>query len=490
MYKKIITLLIVLSIIVSGIIPSSEVEASNDPIIIVLDPGHGGTDPGAISNGIYEKNINLTIATYMKAALDEYSNVEVYMTRTTDTYLTLEERAIVAAEYDADLLISIHANSSTSSSANGVEVYYPNSNYTSNFTSSISYSKVKTLAQNLVDGLADLGLKNLGIKIRNSESNTLYDDGSLADYYGVIRESKIRGIPTILIEHGFLSNTSDRTTYLNSNAKLKTLALANVETIVETLGLTIVSAELTITAPTKTEYIVGESLDTTGLTVKAKYSDGTSKTLTSSDYTLSGFSSSSTGNKLITITHENATSKFLVTILPVGTDLSVQILGDVNGDSTITASDYLLIKDSFLNGITLSSSQIARADVKQDGSIKASDYLMLKDYFLGILASLPELESSSSTDSTTSETDSTTSETDASSDSTTSETDDASSDSTTSETDGLSTDSTTPESDGSSTDSTTPETDVEATGSTPEAGNTTTNDNISTEDISSLDGNE
>ena len=98
-------------------------------LVVVLDPGHGGSDPGATRGSVYEKTLNLKVAQYCKAELEKYSGVTVYMTRTGDSYLTLAQRAQKAADYGADILISIHQNSSESSAAYGAEVYYPNSNY-------------------------------------------------------------------------------------------------------------------------------------------------------------------------------------------------------------------------------------------------------------------------------------------------------------------------------------------------------------------------
>lgn len=344
------------------------------------------SDPGAVYSGVTENYINTKISAYMADALSEYTNVKVYQTRTTDVYLSLQDRADIAKKYNADLFISLHANASTSSSASGVEVYYPNGNYISNYSTSVSYSQTKAVAQKLLDGLTSLGLKNLGIKTRNA-SDYKYADNSTADYYGVIRNCKNHGIPAVLIEHGFMSNSSDMSNFLSSDAKLKVLALANVKSLVDYFGLTTTTIELSITAPNKTEYNVGDTIDTTGLVVKAKI-NGVSKTLTSSDYKVSGFSSATTGNKVISVTYEGETSKFVVCVLPVGQEVS-SLIGDVNGDGEVKASDYLLIKDSFLEGITLSQSQVNRADVKSDGEIKASDYLMIKDYFMCTLATLP-----------------------------------------------------------------------------------------------------
>ena len=81
-------------------------------------------------------------------------------------------------------------------------------------------------AAKIIEQLAKLGLKNNGIKIRNSEDNTTYPDGSLADYYGVIRRSKLYGIPAIIVEHAFVNNPSDAA-FLSSEDNLKKLGVAD-----------------------------------------------------------------------------------------------------------------------------------------------------------------------------------------------------------------------------------------------------------------------
>lgn len=81
-------------------------------VVIVLDPGHGGKDYGACENGAREKDINLAVAKKLRSLIDEeLKNVEVVMTRSTDTYLTLQQRADVANEAGGDLFMSIHVNS-------------------------------------------------------------------------------------------------------------------------------------------------------------------------------------------------------------------------------------------------------------------------------------------------------------------------------------------------------------------------------------------
>ncbi|MBO5302736.1 MAG: N-acetylmuramoyl-L-alanine amidase [Lachnospiraceae bacterium] len=196
-------------------------------MIIVLDPGHGGSDPGAVANGLREKDLTLKIATYCKEELEKYSGIKIYMTRTGDTYPTLDERVAYATEMKADVFVSFHINSFYTSSASGTEVYYPNANYKSDIG-----AEGKGLAEAVLKKLVELGLKNRGVKYTDSSTYT-YPDGSKADGYAVIRGSKNAGIPGILIEHAFISNPSDAQNYLGSDAALKKLGVADAAGIIE-----------------------------------------------------------------------------------------------------------------------------------------------------------------------------------------------------------------------------------------------------------------
>ena len=94
---------------------------------IVLDPGHGGHDPGAVGpNGLYEKDVVLDIALKLKKALSENQAFKVFMTRERDIFIPLEERTAFANSKHADLFISIHTNASPNKSARGIETYLLN----------------------------------------------------------------------------------------------------------------------------------------------------------------------------------------------------------------------------------------------------------------------------------------------------------------------------------------------------------------------------
>ena len=215
--------------------------AANDgKIVVVLDPGHDNTHAGARGNGCEEEKLTLKIAQYCKAELEKYQGVTVYMTRSdsgacpypgTSSADCNANRVAYAKSVGANVFVSIHLNSGPAS-ASGVEVYYPNSSYNPTVG-----AVGNGLAEKVLEQLVALGLNNRGTKIHNSEDNTTYPDGSLADYYGVIRRSKLAGFPAIIIEHAFLTNTSDVANHLSSEAQLQALGVADAAGIAQYYGL-------------------------------------------------------------------------------------------------------------------------------------------------------------------------------------------------------------------------------------------------------------
>jgi len=92
--------------------------------IVILDPGHGGDDPGAISpNGIREKNVVLSVARKIARKLNKKPGIKAYLTRKGDYFIPLSTRTRIAREYGADLFVSIHADSNFSTELQGTSVY-------------------------------------------------------------------------------------------------------------------------------------------------------------------------------------------------------------------------------------------------------------------------------------------------------------------------------------------------------------------------------
>lgn len=92
-------------------------------LVVVIDPGHGGTDPGSMAEGVCEKNINLEIAEAVKLKLVK-TGAKVILTREDDCFVDLEDRVALAAQHSAGIFISLHCNASEPDSATGVEIYY------------------------------------------------------------------------------------------------------------------------------------------------------------------------------------------------------------------------------------------------------------------------------------------------------------------------------------------------------------------------------
>ena len=110
-----------LSLIISG---SSSYTKTKKEWVIVIDPGHGGRDPGAIGSFSYEKNIVLPVALKMGGYLEKnIPNIKVIYTRKTDIYVDLAERPEIANRNKADLFISIHANAISKKSIKGTETW-------------------------------------------------------------------------------------------------------------------------------------------------------------------------------------------------------------------------------------------------------------------------------------------------------------------------------------------------------------------------------
>ena len=214
--------------------------ADDNALVIAIDPGHGGTDPGASGNGVVEKDANWAIAMACVNELNTYSGVKVVVTRTqNETVSGLDTRVQRAVKQGADVVISIHCNSVDGApDANGVETFVPNdTNYLYEQTRVPGYGLGSAIQKKLVS----LGFYDRTVKVRNSASGTMYKDASgkdvgIADYYGIIYNSRINGIPGIIVEHGFVSNASDAAK-LKDSTWLTKIGVADATAIAEYYGL-------------------------------------------------------------------------------------------------------------------------------------------------------------------------------------------------------------------------------------------------------------
>jgi N-acetylmuramoyl-L-alanine amidase len=149
--------------------------------LVVVDAGHGGRDPGAISaGGLYEKHINLAVALKV-ADLLEQAGVGVVMTREQDRYIELEERADIANRRKADLFVSIHADSAPNRSVQGFTIYVARA----------ASADAQRVAAGIKQAMAAAGCDSRGIRD--------------ADYKVLV----LTNCPAVLIELGYLTNTQD-----------------------------------------------------------------------------------------------------------------------------------------------------------------------------------------------------------------------------------------------------------------------------------------
>lgn len=155
-----------------------------DLVLIYLDGGHGGKDPGAAGNGILEKDIVLKICQKIQTKLADFQDVSVLMSRETDVFLSLDERTRKANAADADVLVSIHCNSALMSTAAGFESYiYPGAGSpTSAFQNIMHGEIIRALGTGIVD--------------RGKKSKNLH----------MLRDAKMKAI---LTENLFVSNGAD-----------------------------------------------------------------------------------------------------------------------------------------------------------------------------------------------------------------------------------------------------------------------------------------
>ncbi|MCP4544870.1 MAG: LysM peptidoglycan-binding domain-containing protein [bacterium] len=209
-------------------------------IVIAIDAGHGGEDPGAVYRGLYEKRITMDIARRLKRKIDAIPGFRCVLIRDGDYFIELSQRRKLANETDADMLISIHSNTAPNRSARGVEVYYLSTKgATSRAAQAVADLENRS---DLVGGVHPAANEEqvklvLGEKLSRSIersrllANIVWQeakrDKGLRSQRQVKRANfavcKMLSMPSILVEVGFMTNNNDRK-LLNSDSGLDTLA--------------------------------------------------------------------------------------------------------------------------------------------------------------------------------------------------------------------------------------------------------------------------
>lgn len=219
-------------------------KAQAQNLVVVLDPGHDNVHTGAHGNNLREEYLNLRIALACKMELETYEGVTVHMIRSSEvcpyggsgignSVQCNIRRVEFAKNVGANVYVSLHNNSSVNASAHGVGVYYPTTNY-----NAYCGEQGSKLADAILGQLVLTGLHNRGKEVRYSGDGSLYPDGSLADYYAVIKRNKLNGIPAVIVEHAFVSNYQDANSFLGSEDKLWALGVLDATGIANCYGLT------------------------------------------------------------------------------------------------------------------------------------------------------------------------------------------------------------------------------------------------------------
>ncbi|HKO17831.1 MAG TPA: N-acetylmuramoyl-L-alanine amidase, partial [Acidobacteriaceae bacterium] len=192
---------------------------------IVIDAGHGGHDSGTLGvDGIEEKDVVLDVALRLGKILHDRLGADIIYTRSDDTFIPLETRTAIANKAQADLFLSIHANSSPDPSARGVETYYLN--FTSDPTALDVAARENAVSDQSIHQLSDL-VKKIALKDKISESREFAADVEGSLYSGLQKGNeglKNRGVkkapfvvliganmPSILAEISFITNPKDGT---------------------------------------------------------------------------------------------------------------------------------------------------------------------------------------------------------------------------------------------------------------------------------------
>ncbi|QHT61597.1 N-acetylmuramoyl-L-alanine amidase [Paenibacillus lycopersici] len=165
-------------------------EASDKPYKIMIDPGHGGKDPGSEgSGGEWEKDSNLALAAKLYDLLKQDPAFEPRMTRTDDTFVELDDRAAMANDWHADVMISIHGNAFEDKTVAGTETYY-------RFDDGLRLADI--IHKQLVDalGFEDRGVKQESLKVLSLST-----------------------MPAVLIEPGYITNPAEEAVMLSGDGQ-------------------------------------------------------------------------------------------------------------------------------------------------------------------------------------------------------------------------------------------------------------------------------
>ena len=213
-------------------------------IVVMLDPGHGGKDPGAIGpTGLKEKDVVLTIGRMVREKLARYRQFEVEMTRDSDVFIPLEERTAMANQGNADIFVSLHINSSRNRNVRGISTYVL-SRATDREALELAAREngvsVKKLSEVkfIIDDLSTYGRKKESLKLAKTVNDAIVRN--IGSRHGPVHDLGLKQAPfyvlvgarmtAVLVETSFISNRKEERR-LRRHAYLETIADSVVEAI-------------------------------------------------------------------------------------------------------------------------------------------------------------------------------------------------------------------------------------------------------------------
>jgi len=209
---------------------------------VFIGVGHGGSDPGAVANGVKEKDLNLSIALACRDVLVKHG-VSVKMSREKEENDPIGEEIKECNAYGPDLAVDIHNNAG---GGDGAEVFYHHGG-----------GKGKTLAENILAEIVKVGQNSRGAKIRkNSQGN---------DYYGFIRSTNC---PAVIVECAFVDNATDLK-ILATDSQRKAMGEAIAKGILKTLGVEVQSEKSTLYRVQVGAYLYKENAEAMQKKIKA-----------------------------------------------------------------------------------------------------------------------------------------------------------------------------------------------------------------------------
>lgn len=241
--KRFLYALLCLILLCAATVSTQAQKAKNRPFTLVIDAGHGGKDPGAIGRrGTKEKHINLSVAKlFGKAVANKYPEIKIIYTRSKDVFIPLNQRAKIANQAKADLFISIHTNASKSRSARGCETFTLGAGSSAEALAAAKYENEVILKEENFEATYN------GFNPSSTESYIIFEllrghdmekSVSCAEHIQnrMVMRSKLpnRGVssagflvlhqtamPSILIELGFISNSTEEKLLASSNGQEK-----------------------------------------------------------------------------------------------------------------------------------------------------------------------------------------------------------------------------------------------------------------------------